>query len=82
MDFDFIKILNEIRYGLCTEKCTMMFSQCNISIKAVPNDGIMPTMLYYKNSFVDIENENELDKLPGDTISYTSIDKHIPFVDG
>lgn len=61
-DKKFVKMLNEIRYGRCSnETCDILESRIGINLNT--KDGIKPTKLYPKNYLVDKTNKDNLKKL-------------------
>jgi ATP-dependent DNA helicase PIF1 len=64
---DFIKMLDEIRVGSCTEKSLTLLQKCkqDKNSSTADEDGILPTMLYAKNIQVDDINKKQLDSLTG-----------------
>ena len=63
-DSAFVRLLNEIRHGNCSEETQRILEDCkNTQFDA--NDGIVPTRLYSHNRDVDQVNSNELQHLVG-----------------
>jgi ATP-dependent DNA helicase PIF1 len=61
-DEKFVKMLNEIRYGYCSND-TFDILQDRIGVNIETKDGIKPTKLYPKNYLVDKTNKSSLKKL-------------------
>lgn len=70
----FVKLLNEIRIGICTARATSTLAECDVENKPVPADGILPTKLYCVNRDVDAENIMFLDGLLGERIDFLASD--------
>lgn len=73
-DPEFIRILNEIRLGKCSEKTKLLLDQCKHN-KLDVSDGIYPTVLYSRNMHVDKINDEHLNKLTGKIVTFASYDK-------
>lgn len=72
---DFLKILNEVRIGLCSpESCAVLHTR-NIELykDEIEKSAVKPTRLYSINKNVDVENSRELEKLPGEKRVYTAV---------
>eukprot|EP00929_Paragymnodinium_shiwhaense_P067462 TRINITY_DN33953_c0_g1_i1.p1 TRINITY_DN33953_c0_g1~~TRINITY_DN33953_c0_g1_i1.p1 ORF type:complete len:413 (-),score=88.10 TRINITY_DN33953_c0_g1_i1:25-1263(-) len=69
-DPTFVQLLNEVRAGRCSAQAAQVLSNCCLSAKPLPADGIVPTKLYCTNRDVDAENALRLAELPGDVVSY------------
>lgn len=61
-DNDFQSVLNEIRFGIVTERCKQMLSS-RIKKELKNDKGIRPTKIYTTNVSVDVLNTRELEKL-------------------
>ena len=61
-DEKFVKMLNEIRYGYCSNE-TSDILESRIGVNITTKDGIKPTKLYPKNYLVDKTNKSSLKKL-------------------
>jgi ATP-dependent DNA helicase PIF1 len=59
-DIIFKKILEELRYGICSDETYNILCECKNTIF---NDNIKPTILYSKNSDVEKINNTEYNKL-------------------
>jgi ATP-dependent DNA helicase PIF1 len=59
-DAEFVNILQELRFGLCTKDILKRLKRCK---NTTFEDGIIPTILYSKNVDVDTINEAEYQKL-------------------
>lgn len=71
-DAKFVAILNELRYGNCSQEVAQLFAGLN---KPVPElNGIKPTQIYTKNVDVDALNNQELDKITELGVVYASED--------
>jgi ribonuclease HI len=77
-DNRFITLLNEIRLGDLSEQSSRQLEACHADVKALPNDGILPTRLYCLNRNVDAENQFHLDRLPAPDCVYTGDDQWQP----
>jgi ribonuclease HI len=77
-DNRFITLLNEIRLGNLSERSSRQLEACHADVKALPNDGILPTRLYCLNRNVDAENQYHLDRLPAPDCVYTGDDQWQP----
>jgi ribonuclease HI len=77
-DNRFITLLNEIRLGDLSERSSRQLEACHTDVKALPNDGILPTRLYCLNRNVDAENQFHLDRLPAPDCVYTGDDQWQP----
>eukprot|EP00929_Paragymnodinium_shiwhaense_P117272 TRINITY_DN8768_c0_g1_i1.p1 TRINITY_DN8768_c0_g1~~TRINITY_DN8768_c0_g1_i1.p1 ORF type:complete len:601 (-),score=178.20 TRINITY_DN8768_c0_g1_i1:161-1963(-) len=64
-DDKFMKILSEVRVGICSDDCSRTLQGCSTAKKPPPNDGIKPTRLYCVNKDVDAENKARLGELEG-----------------
>ena len=64
-DLTFIKMLNELRVGVCSPATLAALACCRSDRKPKPLDGILPTKLYCTNVNVDVENTKRLAALPG-----------------
>mmetsp|Transcript_15788 Transcript_15788/g.22558 ORF Transcript_15788/g.22558 Transcript_15788/m.22558 type:complete len:569 (+) Transcript_15788:181-1887(+) len=73
-DPEFMRLLNEVRVGVCTVATSRTLAECHVTVKAKPEDGIIPTKLYCTNFDVDQENLSRLAALPGAEHVLTSID--------
>ena len=58
----FMRILNQLRIGHLSQEAETLLRSCHLSIKAMPDDGILPTKLYCTNKNVDMENVQQLKK--------------------
>lgn len=67
-------ILQEVRVGNLSSESISTLNNCVLSIKPVPNDGILPTKLYCTNKDVDQENSVALASLPGPEVILNAID--------
>jgi ATP-dependent DNA helicase PIF1 len=68
-DTTFASILEKARLGKCTQKMKDVFLS-RVGLTPTFEDGILPTRLYSKNIAVDVINQTELDKLPGEIVAY------------
>ena len=73
-DQHFVSILNEVRNGIVSPSAKVTLDSCNISVKALPQDGIVPTKLYCLNRNVDTENMTRLAALPGQPVVFQASD--------
>ena len=76
-----IKLLTELRIGICTEETTRALRECHMSRKPRSSDGILPTRLYCTNVNADNENLSALRSLDGTEKHYLASDQ-IQFVPG
>jgi ATP-dependent DNA helicase PIF1 len=67
---EFVKILNEIRYGRVSDETCNKIKQLSRPLPIT--DGVKPTIIYPKNSAVEQENINELLKLPGQSTEFNA----------
>eukprot|EP00980_Cylindrotheca_fusiformis_P000562 scaffold146_cov107-Cylindrotheca_fusiformis.AAC.1 len=67
----FVKILHEIRKGRVTLEAQAFLRNCS---RPLPVGDVKPTLLYARNAKVDIENQSELDKLPGEVSIFNATD--------
>jgi hypothetical protein len=74
-DPDFIRILNAIRLGVPPASVLAELNKCDVKLKPLPTDGIIPTKLYCTNKDVDKENQLRLSELPGEPITFTAQDE-------
>ena len=74
-DVAFIAALNELRVGRCSDRTQAILARCNVTRKALPTDGILPTKLHCTNRSVDEVNVGELDRLPGREVSIGAHDE-------
>jgi ATP-dependent DNA helicase PIF1 len=73
-DLNFIRLLNSVRIGLCSEATTAALAACHVDVKPPPQDGILPTKLYCKNANVDAENDARLASLGGEERAFPATD--------
>ena len=73
-DLPFIRLLNQVRRGLCTEESASLLSSCHVSVKEAPTDGIIPTRIYCKNVNVDNENAKRLALIPTEQTDFACVD--------
>jgi len=73
-DMAFVRILGQVRTGLCPPSVASALAACHLSRKPIPNDGIAPSKLYCTNKNVDAQNYVELGKLPGRQVSFSATD--------
>lgn len=71
----FISILNEVRLGKVSLQSLGILNNCLISKKAIPTDGIIPTVLYCTNKDVDKENADKLNELTGELHKIQSVNE-------
>lgn len=78
-DKDYVRMLNEVRYGKCSDETFQFFLGLS---REIPNnkDMVKPTIIYTKNEDVDRLNSEELDKLPGKAVVYHADDRY--FING
>lgn len=70
-DAEFQQMLSEIRLGICTEQTESLLNEC--LGRSMKNEfGIVPTKLYSTNANVDRVNTEDLARIPGPRITYTS----------
>jgi ATP-dependent DNA helicase PIF1 len=69
----FVEILQKIRKGDVTPDVETFLRRCERKLPPTES-GIIPTKLYSKNKDVVVENNAELDKLPGPTHSFRAVD--------
>lgn len=62
-DLAFARLLNEIRVGSFTQEVAFACRRCHVSVKPIPQDGILPTKLYCTNRDVEKENDARLAQL-------------------
>jgi len=71
----FADILNEVRLGKVSRRTQDLFKSCGKDVKPPPpDDGIAPTKLYCFNAEVDRENTAQLEKLPGEVVTFKAED--------
>jgi ATP-dependent DNA helicase PIF1 len=73
-DAAFVRLLNEVRLGVCSAATAARLAQCNVRRRAAPQDGIVPTRLYCTNANVDVENAACLAALPGAAVRFPASD--------
>lgn len=74
-DKEFMSMLNELRYGLVTDKTKKLLEgRKDIELKEI--DGIKPTRMFTTNSYVDAINEEELNSLESDEICQYDMEIH------
>ncbi len=73
-DRAFIRLLNEVRSGVCSAETTAQLEACHVHVKPRPSDGIVPTRLYCTNRNVDAENLNHLHALPAASTRFDARD--------
>lgn len=61
-DPEFVQMLQEIRWGICSERTTQLLQSC-IQGSASGAHGIQPTVLYPHNKDVDELNESKLSQI-------------------
>jgi hypothetical protein len=71
----FMRILNQLRIGHLSQEAETLLRSCHLSIKAMPDDGILPTKLYCTNKNVDMENIQQLKKLCSPSHLFRCTDK-------
>lgn len=76
-DMTFVKLLNELRTGHCTDETRRVLKSLE-RVPNYPNDGIEPTHLYSRRQEVDNANTQKLANLPGEVRKYTATDTGTP----
>lgn len=71
-DMDFIDILNKIRFGDCDSECTALLRTC--INRRLPSDGIEPTKLHALKASVASENQQRLNQLNTDPVTFCAQD--------
>ena len=72
---DFVRILQDIRIGNVNDE-TVRYLREKCERPLPPNEfGIRPTVLHSKNVNVDRDNSIDLNKLPGESVSYSALDE-------
>jgi ATP-dependent DNA helicase PIF1 len=72
---DFVRILQDIRIGNVNDE-TVRYLREKCERPLPPNEfGIRPTVLHSKNVNVDRDNSIDLNKLPGESVSYSALDQ-------
>ena len=70
----FINVLNSVRSGEVTPETKSMLEQHLVDRKPLPNDDILPTIIYCTNKDVDQENSDHLNALEGDIKRFVARD--------
>jgi ATP-dependent DNA helicase PIF1 len=71
----FIRVLNELRVGICRRPTTKILANCHISVRGPPpDDGIMPTRLYCTRKDVHRENNDNLETLDSPLVTIKATD--------
>ena len=70
-DLYFQTMLNEIRYGICSDD-TIKMLKSRVGIPLKLENGIEPTRLYPKNNSANRVNTNKLNSLPGEVKIYNA----------
>lgn len=80
-DSEYYALLNEIRYGQCSEKTRqMLYSRvlCDGRLEVDMKDGILPTYLYGRRNAVECKNIQTLNELEGEVMEFKALDKGQP----
>merc|ERR1711971_1140935 len=72
-----MELLGEIRMGTCSDAGLAKLQACSVGVKALPDDGVVPTRLYCMNADVDAENRKCLAELDGESCLYKALDTFV-----
>ncbi|GAM19367.1 hypothetical protein SAMD00019534_025420 [Acytostelium subglobosum LB1] len=73
-DDKFVKVLNELRFGVISDVGLTTLNQC-VSNNLDATDGIIPTVLYPHRAKCDAENERKLQALAGEAMVFEAEDE-------
>lgn len=73
-DEQFALFLNQVRVGKYSREFEALLSNCLVSNKPKPSNGIIPTKLYAINKEVNAENELKLKELKGEVVTMVAED--------
>eukprot|EP00933_Yihiella_yeosuensis_P025327 TRINITY_DN19673_c0_g1_i2.p1 TRINITY_DN19673_c0_g1~~TRINITY_DN19673_c0_g1_i2.p1 ORF type:complete len:631 (-),score=125.01 TRINITY_DN19673_c0_g1_i2:55-1947(-) len=73
-DKEFLKLLSEVRIGICSPSSCAVLARCASAVKPTPKDGIMATRLYCVNKDVDAENAARLAELTSELVEVKAVD--------